>query len=49
MKLDDRVFFSIVLTTSVVIPGVADFVLSNAGYDTAGIVAWGVGYLSMAL
>jgi hypothetical protein len=49
MTLDERVLLGVVLAAGVVVPGIADFALSNAGFDTAGTVAWAVGYLSMAL
>lgn len=49
MTLDDRVALGAVLVAGVVVPGVADYALSTAGYDTAGMVVWAVGYLSMAL
>lgn len=49
MTLDERVLFAIVLTAGVIFPGVADYVLSMAGFDTLGMVVWAVGYLAMIL
>ena len=49
MSLDERVVFAVVLATGVILPGVADYVLSTAGFDTLGMVVWAVGYLLMVL
>jgi len=48
VTLDERVLFGIVLAAGVFVPGVADYALSTAGFDTAGMVVWAVGYLTMA-
>ena len=49
MTVDERVLLGAVLAAGVVVPGVADYALSTAGFDTAGMVVWAVGYLTMAL
>lgn len=49
MSLDERVLFAAVLLAGVILPGVADYLLSMAGFGTIGMVVWAVGYLAMIL
>jgi hypothetical protein len=49
MKIDERVLFGLVLVTGVIVPGFVDYLLSNAGYESIGMAAWAVGYLTMAI
>ena len=46
---DERLLFGLVVAVGVVVPGMADYVLSSLGFDTIGMLVWGVGYLAMAL
>ncbi|SFR94215.1 hypothetical protein SAMN05216559_1474 [Halomicrobium zhouii] len=45
----DKIAFGLTLVAIIVIPGVANAVLSQAGYGTLGSVVWAVGYGSGAL
>lgn len=49
MTIDERLLFGLVVAVGVVVPGMADYVLSSFGFDTIGMLVWGVGYLAMAL
>ncbi|WP_435077505.1 hypothetical protein [Halococcus sp. AFM35] len=49
MNVDERLLFAVVLAGGVVLPGGADYALSALGFETVGMVVWGVGYLGMAL
>lgn len=49
MNIDDRLLFAVVLAAGVVLPGGADYALASLGFETVGMVVWGVGYLGMAL
>ncbi len=49
MNIDERLLFAVVLAAGVVLPGGADYALSALGFETVGMVVWGVGYLGMAL
>lgn len=49
MTIDERLLFGLVVAVGVVVPGMADYVLSSLGFDTIGMLVWGVGYLTMAL
>jgi hypothetical protein len=49
MNIDERVLFGLVLVTGVIVPGFVDYLLSTAGYESIGMVAWAVGYLMMAV
>ena len=49
MSLDERVVFAVVLVSGIILPGVADYALSAAGFDTLGMVVWAGGYLAMIL
>ena len=49
MTIDERLLFGLVVATGVVVPGMADYALSSLGFDTIGMLVWGVGYLAMAL
>ena len=44
MTLKRKLRFALVLFISVVVPGVADYFLSAAGYDTLGMIVWIGGY-----
>jgi hypothetical protein len=47
--MDSRVALGLVVAAGVVLPGVANYFLHQAGFETAGAVVWAVGYASMAL
>ena len=49
MTIDERLLFGLVVAAGVVVPGRADYALSSLGFDTIGMLVWGVGYLAMAL
>jgi hypothetical protein len=49
MNIDERLLFAIVLAVGVVVPGAADYALASLGFETVGMVVWGLGYLGMAL
>ena len=49
MTIDERLLFGLVVAAGVVVPGMADYALSSLGFDTIGMLVWGVGYLAMAL
>ena len=46
---NERLLFGLVVAAGVVVPGMADYALSSLGFDTIGMLVWGVGYLAMAL
>ena len=39
-----KVQFAVMLAVTVVVPGLADYALSAAGYDSLGGIVWAVGY-----
>lgn len=45
MALSNRVKFVLVLAGGIVLPGLADFALARAGYETLGVIVWITGYL----
>jgi hypothetical protein len=45
MGLSERLTFVLVLSGGVVLPGLADYALTQAGYGTVGMVVWVVGYI----
>lgn len=49
MARRDKIALGLTLVAVVVIPGLANAALSQAGYDTLGSVVWAVGYGSGAL
>jgi hypothetical protein len=49
VNIDERLLFALVLAVGVVVPGTADYALAALGFETAGMVVWGLGYLGMAL
>jgi hypothetical protein len=49
MNVDDRLLFAAVLAAGVIIPGAADYALAAFGFDTVGMVVWGLGYFGMIL
>ena len=42
-----RSLFAALLVTGIVLPGVLNYFLTRANYDTLGTVVWVVGYLTM--
>jgi hypothetical protein len=49
VTLSERTKLATTLAVGVVVPGVADYALSAAGYERLGLAVWAVGYLTMAL
>lgn len=49
MRLAERTKLGFTLAAGVIVPGLADYALSAAGYPSMGTVVWVVGYLTMAL
>lgn len=47
--MDSRVKLGLVLAAGVVLPGVANYALYNAGAPTAGAAVWATGYGAMVL
>jgi len=47
MKRSEAVRVGLTLAVGVVVPGLANYALANAGYPTLGTVAWATGYLSV--
>ena len=47
--MNSRVVLGAVLAAGIVLPGVMDFVLNQAGYPTLGAIVWAMGYASMVL
>lgn len=45
----DKIALGVTLVAVVVLPGVANAILSNLGHDTLGSVVWALGYGSGAL
>lgn len=39
-----RVRFALVLLGAIIVPGLANYVLVQNGFETLGIVVWGLGY-----
>lgn len=46
---DDRLQFAALLGGGVVVWGLVDYALSQAGYSTVGAVVWAIGYLTTML
>ncbi|WP_136717179.1 hypothetical protein [Halorientalis salina] len=44
MALSERVKFALVLSAGIVLPGLADYALAQAGYDLLGSFVWATGY-----
>lgn len=49
MTLSTRIRFALVLTAGILVSGVADWALTQAGYEVAGIAVWILGYLGTML
>lgn len=47
--MDSRLLLGLVIATGVVVPGVLNHFLYQAGYDTLGSVVWTLGYVGMVL
>ncbi|NIB99886.1 hypothetical protein [Halobacterium sp. R2-5] len=47
--MDSRVTLGLVVAAGIVLPGVANYLLNQAGAPTAGTAVWAVGYASMVL
>lgn len=47
--MDSRVVVGLVIAAGVILPGVANYVLHQAGAPTVGAAVWAVGYASMVL
>jgi len=45
MALSERLKFALVLAGGIILPGLADYALAQAGYELLGIVVWVGGYL----
>ena len=49
MALSERVKFAMVLAGGIILPGLADYALAQAGYEALGIIVWVSGYLGAML
>jgi len=49
MALSGRLKFALVLSGGIVLPGLADYALAQAGYDTLGMLVWVTGYIGTML
>jgi hypothetical protein len=47
--MDSRVVVGLVIAAGVILPGVANYALYQAGAPTLGAAVWAVGYASMVL
>lgn len=47
--MNDKVLFALVLALGITVPGVADFALSQLGYEGLGAIAWAAGYAGAVL
>ena len=47
--MNSRVVLGAVLVAGIVLPGVTDYVLNQAGYPMVGAVVWATGYAAMVL
>lgn len=47
--MNDKALFALVLAFGIAVPGVADFALSQLGYEGLGAIAWAVGYAGAIL
>ena len=47
--MDSRVALGLVVAAGIVLPGVANYFLNQAGASTLGSLVWAVGYASMVL
>ncbi|WP_232686390.1 hypothetical protein [Halobacterium zhouii] len=47
--MDSRVTLGALLVAGVVLPGVMDFALHQAGYPTLGAAVWATGYAAMVV
>lgn len=44
-----RLTFAVVLVVGVIGPGLANYFLAQAGYETLGTIVWALGYATMVL
>ena len=49
MALSERLKFALVLSGGIILPGLADYALAQAGYELLGIVVWIAGYAGAML
>ncbi|SEN11484.1 hypothetical protein SAMN05216388_1001400 [Halorientalis persicus] len=47
--LSEKAKFALVLSAGVVLPGLANYALGAAGYDTLGSLVWVLGYVGAVL
>ncbi|MFB6179477.1 MAG: hypothetical protein ABEI77_07125 [Halorientalis sp.] len=49
MALSERLKFALVLSGGVILPGLADYALSQAGFHGLGMAVWVAGYIGAIL